>query len=108
MAIGEDPDYLKVMKRNKANHLDPYSHMKVMPIPFSVTGKEMIEHLRSIVDSKRLAINKEEDKLLNQMRIAYVDESGNLDKDGSNTMDLFDALRLACWRYGNKNKNGVN
>ena len=47
------------MKRNKANHLDPYSHMKVMPIPFSVTGKEMIEHLREIADSKRIVIDKQ-------------------------------------------------
>ena len=42
-------------------------------------------------------------KLLMQMRIAFSDESDNLDKEGTNTMDLFDALRLACWRYGNKN-----
>ena len=94
------------MKRNKANHLDPYLHMKVMPIPFSVTGKEMIEHLR---DDSRQSKNShkqaEHDKLLMQMRIAFSDESGNLDKEGVNTMDLFDALRLGCWRYGNKNKN---
>ena len=78
--------------------------MKVMPIPFSVTGKEMIEHIRNIADNQRIAINKQEHaKLLMQMRIAFSDESGNLDKEGANTMDLFDALRLACWRYGNKN-----
>ena len=77
------------MKRNKANHLDPYLHMKVMPIPFSVTGKEMIEHIRNIADNQRIAINKQEHaKLLMQMRIAFSDESGNLDKEGANTMDL--------------------
>jgi len=38
--------------------------MKVMPILFSVTGKEMIEHLRDIADNQRIAIKRKHDKLL--------------------------------------------
>jgi hypothetical protein len=72
--------------------------MKVIPISFGTTHKEMLSHLSILVSKEFLAIPKEFDKLIISLRTAYANEL-SLDKEKTSYSDSIDALRLACKMY---------
>ena len=83
--------------QNTKTTISPES-MKILPISFGTTHKEMLSHLSMLVSKEYLAIPKEFDKLIISLRTAYANEL-SLDKEQTSYSDSIDALRLACKMY---------
>lgn len=102
ISLREQTEYEYVKKEAHANYsYDPDSWMQrmiVCPINFSQYNDEMLRRLVAIVMNKHLLIPKQFDSLILDMRMAR-EKNGKLDKSGANTLDLFDALRLACLMF---------
>jgi hypothetical protein len=64
-------------------------------------GSQMISHIKNIFSKGLVSIHPQHhDRLITQIRVAKIQENGNLDKTSSNmTFDLFDAFRLSVIRY---------
>lgn len=56
--------------------------MKVVPVPFSTEGKNMLIHTKQLLefDTPVIAINQMFDKLFSSLRTAISDDLGKLDK----------------------------
>lgn len=78
-------------------------NMKIIPVNFSTTHKEMLSHLYLLMNRNLIAIPSEHDKLILSLRSAVADEY-TLDKDETNYDDLLDALRLSVRAYKIKTK----
>jgi hypothetical protein len=80
------------------NEVSPDS-MRVVPLSFNTTHKDLLSHMQSIVSNGYLAIpEKGNEELLTALRTAYAREL-SLDKNVSVYDDLTDALRLALRAY---------
>src|ERR687886_1670997 len=104
LQIGEDPDYDKVIARQRSEGLGDNSwsqDMKIVPVNFNSEHKAMLGHCKMIMenDGGRIAINPDRfDKLITALRTA-VDNDGTLDKEAISYNDIFDAFRLALKFY---------
>jgi hypothetical protein len=86
---------------------DPFLHMRrIVPVAFgSGNGVKMISHVKDLFSKRQIAIHPQQhQKLMTQIRVARLQENGNLDKSSSSTgsnmtFDLFDAFRLSLIRY---------
>jgi hypothetical protein len=83
--------------QNSQTRISPET-MKVLPISFGTTHKEMLSHLSMLVSKEYLCVPKSMNKLEIALRTAYANEL-SLDKSRSEYNDLTDALRLACKMY---------
>src|SRR5206468_409565 len=95
IAISEDPHYEPVMRRAELDRLQYSDLMNIVPINFNQFGRKMLTNLQTLINRGWLRISQvHHEKLLTQMRIAK-ESNGLLKKTAANTMDLFDACRLA-------------
>jgi hypothetical protein len=82
---------------------DSFLHSRrIVPIAFgSGNGVKMISHIKNIFSKGLVSIHPQQhERLITQIRVAKIQENGNLDKTSSNmTFDLFDAFRLSVIRY---------
>lgn len=71
--------------------------MTVVPVPFSVAGKDLIMHTKEFLEHERplIAINPKFEKLLTALRTATSDDLGKLDKEQTSYHNVLDAFRLA-------------
>jgi hypothetical protein len=84
----------------KKNNLDPANYMKVIPVPFSTQGAQMLQHTKSLLEDpdNLIAIDKRYDKLLTSLRTAVAKEY-KLDKEQTSFNDILDAFRLSLQFY---------
>lgn len=95
--IKENKFYEEQMKKEKARNplYNPVYSMNVVPVPFGVKHKAMLEHTKSLIEQQRVVINGEAfPELVADLRMARV-EGLVLEKGQQNRMDLFDALRMS-------------
>lgn len=71
---------------------------KVRPINFSSEHKKMLTHMQELISKGYVAIDGRFDHLLNQMRIAKVDNNYGLIKKPF-SLDLIDCLRMALYGF---------
>ena len=71
--------------------------MTVLLVPFSINGKDMIMHTKSLLEHERplVAIHPKFDKLVTALRTATSDDHGALDKEQTSYHNVLDAFRLA-------------
>ena len=81
----------------KKHNLDLARYMTVVPVPFSVNGKDMIMHTKELLEHERplVVINPKFEKLIVSLRTAISDDLGKLDKEQTSYHDVLDAFRLA-------------
>lgn len=89
--LGEDPHYHKI---DKAKH----RWMRVKPISFNITHKEMLGNAVILMERGRIAIHPKFENLISALRTATATDH-ILDKEQTSYDDLFDAFRLALKPY---------
>lgn len=92
--LGEYPNYEELDQ-------DDYQYMRVRPINFGTTHKQLLSNMIQLVNKGYVSISDNDDRfedLLLQMRIAKVDDHYGLQKK-SHSLDLIDALRLALFGF---------
>jgi hypothetical protein len=72
--------------------------MKIIPVNFNTSHKEMLGNLHAIISKNYLAIDPKYDKLLTSLRTTYAREL-ILDKNQTSYDDLLDALKLSLKGY---------
>jgi hypothetical protein len=74
--------------------------MKVIPVPFSTSAKDMLMHTKELLEYERpvIAIHQKFDKLITSLRTAISSDDGKLDKEQTSYDSVLDAFRLACRR----------
>src|SRR5215213_4842914 len=94
--VGESSyNYLEQIKRYESKRWNPLQYFKVLPINFRTEGKEMLAHLKRLVDSDVLAISPTSfNKLIVAMRTAYAVEY-TLKKSLGAHDDVLDAMLMA-------------
>ena len=98
--VGESTNWEYIQERIsycKKNSLDLAGYMTVIPVPFSVAGKDMIMHTKELLEHERplVAISPKFDKLITSLRTAISDDLGKLDKEQTSYHNVLDAFRLA-------------
>ena len=94
----------------KKNHTDINRHMKVVPVPFSTEGKNMLIHTKEKLEFKTpiVAINPKFEKLTTSLRTAISDDLGKLDKEATSYDNVLDAFRLSLQMFKLKEKESDN
>jgi hypothetical protein len=84
----------------KKNGWDVNGIMKVIPTPFSINHKEMLQHTKSLVEDPRnlVCIDNSFDKLLTALRTCVANEY-KMDKEATSYNDILDAFRLSLQFY---------
>jgi hypothetical protein len=72
--------------------------MKVEPIPFQSTHKQMLYHTKYMLEKRYIHIDKRFDKLITSLRTAIAND-GILDKQQTSFNDILDSFRLVLWLY---------
>jgi hypothetical protein len=90
----------------KKHHVDINRHMKVVPVPFSSEGKNMLIHTKELLEFETpiIAINPKFDKLSTALRTAISDDLGKLDKEATSYDNVLDAFRLSLQMFKLKEK----
>ncbi len=90
----------------KKHHVDINRHMKVVPVPFSTEGKNMLIHTKELLEFETpiVAINPKFDKLTTSLRTAISDDLGKLDKEATSYDNVLDAFRLSLQMFRLKDK----
>jgi hypothetical protein len=90
----------------KKNHSDINRYMKVVPVPFSTEGKNMLIHTKELLEFETpiVAINPKFDKLTTSLRTAISDDLGKLDKEATSYDNVLDAFRLFLQMFKLKGK----
>ena len=90
----------------KKHHVDINRHMKVVPVPFSSEGKNMLIHTKELLEFETpiVAINPKFDKLTTSLRTAISDDLGKLDKEATTYDNVLDAFRLSLQMFKLKEK----
>jgi hypothetical protein len=90
----------------KKHHLDINRHMKVVPVPFSSEGKNMLIHTKELLEFEEpiIAINPKFEKLTTSLRTAISDDLGKLDKEANSYDNVLDAFRLSLQMFKLKDK----
>ena len=70
--------------------------MKVVPVPFSTEGKNMLIHTKELLEFETpiLAINPKFEKLTTSLRTAISDDLGKLDKEATSYDNVLDAFQI--------------
>jgi hypothetical protein len=90
--LGENPQY-------ESKKREEYQWMKVEPIAFQNTHKQMLYHAKFLLENKYVQINgKKFDKLITSLRTAVAID-GVLDKQQTSFNDILDSFRLVLWLY---------
>lgn len=98
-SIGEEPHYQEAIARYKSQHVQYELNMKVLPINFSTTHKELLSNTKMIFSDGLIAIDKIRFPLLvNALNIAN-DIENSLQKTNMSNSDSLDSLRLALVLY---------
>ena len=94
----------------KKNHVDINRYMKVVPIPFSTEGKNMLIHTKELLEFETpiVAINPKFEKLTTSLRTAISDDLGKLDKEATSYDNVLDAFRLSLQMFKLKEKEREN
>jgi hypothetical protein len=82
---------------------EQHSRMTVQPVAFGKYHKEMLGHTESLMQRHWVAISPKFTKLIDACRTATAVD-GKLDKENTLYDDLFDAFRLAVFRFKVVNK----
>jgi len=90
----------------KKHHIDINRHMKVVPVPFSTEGKNMLIHTKELLEFETpiIAINPKFEKLTTSLRTAISDDLGKLDKEATSYDNVLDAFRLSLQMFKLKDK----
>jgi terminase large subunit-like protein len=99
-------DYKKEIDRLRSKKLNLYEWMQIVPVSFRLEHREMLSHIKMLLDSRALAIDpNSHSKLIVALRTAYAVD-GDLKKDVTSHNDLLDALQLSCkyWNVGGLNQ----
>jgi hypothetical protein len=97
--LGERSDYEKVIEYYKKIKWHWKEHMQVIPVNFSTEHREMLGHVKMLMESGMVAINPIFfDKLIIALRTA-VENEGSLDKEATSHNDILDAFRMCLKRY---------
>jgi hypothetical protein len=93
----------------KKNHLDINRHMKVVPVPFSSEGKNMLIHTKELLEFETavIAINPMFEKLTIALKTAISDDMGKLDKEATSYDNVLDAFRLSLQMFKLKKKKMI-
>lgn len=85
----------------KKNHTDINQYMKVVPIPFSTEGKNMLIHTKELLEFERpiVAIGPKFEKLITAIRTCQSDDLGKLDKEATSYDNVLDAFRLSLQMF---------
>jgi hypothetical protein len=89
--LGENPQY-------ESKKREEYQWMKVEPIAFQNTHKQMLYHSKFILENKYLHVHPKFEKLLISLRTAIATD-GILDKQQTSFNDILDSFRLVLWLY---------
>lgn len=89
--LGENPQYESKKKQD-------YQWMKVEPIAFQTTHKQMLYHVKFLLENKYVHVDKKFDKLVTSLRTAIATD-GILDKQQTSFNDILDSFRLVLWLY---------
>jgi len=94
----------------KKHHVDINRHMKVVPVPFSSEGKNMLIHTKELLEFETpiVAINPKFEKLTTSLRTAISDDMGKLDKEATSYDNVLDAFRLSLQMFKLKEKEREN
>lgn len=94
----------------KKHHLDINRFMKVVPVPFSTEGKNMLIHTKELLEFEDpiIAINPQFEKLTTVLRTAISDDMGKLDKEATSYNNVLDAFRLSLQMFKLKEKENEN
>jgi hypothetical protein len=81
----------------KKHNLEVSRYMNVIPVPFSIAGRDMIMHTKELLEYERplIAINPSFTKLITSLRTAISDDLGKLSKEETSFDNVLDAFRLA-------------
>jgi hypothetical protein len=97
--LGDNPEFEQTLDNLRREGTDPIWAMQIVPIPFSVKHKQMLEKLIKMANKGNLAVNPDRfPELTSDLNIAK-SEDLKLDKKAPNTLDLLDGLRLALERF---------
>jgi hypothetical protein len=90
----------------KKHHVDINRYMKVVPVPFSTEGKNMLIHTKELLEFETpiVAINPKFEKLTTSLRTAISDDLGKLDKEATSYDNVLDAFRLSLQMFKLKEK----
>lgn len=90
----------------KKHKSDINRHMKVVPVPFSTEGKNMLIHTKELLEFETpiLAINPKFEKLTSALRTAISDDLGKLDKEATSYDNVLDAFRLSLQMFKLKDR----
>ncbi len=100
--LGDKEDYYRQLDFAKKNKFNPVKMMKVVPVTFSTSHKEMLQHMRMLIQSGYVGIDQSHEELLIGLGSA-VEKDLSLQKDQTVYDDQVDAARLALWHYHTKN-----
>ena len=90
----------------KKHHLDLNRHMKVVPVPFSSEGKNMLIHTKELLEFEDpiIAISPKFEKLMTSLRTAISEDLGKLDKEATLYDNALDAFHLSLQMFKLKDK----
>jgi hypothetical protein len=98
LQIGDREDYESQISYYKKMKWNWHNHMSVIPVSFNVEHKEMLGHVKMMLEKSYVAINPIFDKLITSLRTAIADEN-SLDKEATLYDDVLDAYQLALKNY---------
>ena len=102
--LGKRQDYEEVITQaKKKTRWNWQFHMTVTSINFVKNDRDMLLHLKQLIESACVDIKDRFHKLILQLRSA-TNTDGSLDKTIIAHNDILDAMRLACLRYDFINK----
>jgi len=76
-----------------------YESDTIVPVNFGTEHRNMLTALQSHMSNGYLAVHPQFTELVHDLRVARTNELGKVVKEGSNQLDLFDALRLCSKHY---------
>jgi hypothetical protein len=95
--LGEDPNYDRYT-REEIQRFDATNIMKVIPVPFSLEHKDMLQHAKMLIEREKVAIHSSFEKLIVALSTA-TEVDGSLDKDDTSYDDILDSFRLSLKNY---------
>ena len=98
--LNEPTDYERRIAHWKSvnRYYKPETYMRVIPVSFSVDGREMLAHTKSCLDKEWVAIHPDLHKLIIALRTAVATD-GLLEKASTSHDDILDAFRLSLCLY---------
>jgi hypothetical protein len=95
--LGENPDYQAELEyyKHQGADIEKLSHIRVLPVPFSIEHKLMLQKCKMLMDTGLIAVNHSLTKLITALRTATATDFA-LDKQSSIHNDIFDAFRMCC------------